>query len=143
MSISSVRTYIQTRIAAVDATLLENDRDPFNVEDVTTSESDKFYKLVIGEAEQTNTAGNAYGLEVQMNLIIYARPDRDEITTYDSLYDKAIDVRESILAPCEVKNQADFSDIIGANILPGVEESNDQLFRMDLQFTVRIDNFYT
>ena len=97
MNFSGIRTYFQTRIALVDANLAQNDQDPANVEGVASYEGDKFYKLVFGPATATNTQGNAYGYEVQCNLILYSLSTRDELASYDALYEKATLIRESIL----------------------------------------------
>ena len=143
MSIVAARAYIAGRIALVDSTITEITTDPLAIDPIASPYPERFYKLVFGDCIQTNTAGNAYGLEIQTNLIIYAAGHRDELTTYDTLYAKAISIRNEILNPCEVKSQPNFSDIVGVSITPGSEDTDDKLYRMDLEFILRIDNYYT
>lgn len=143
INFTELRTYFATQIAAVDPNLQENTQDPFNVEDVASYEGDKFYKLVFGPTTLTNTAGNAYGYDVQINLVLYSLSDRDEVTSYDTLYTKAVNIRECIQHPEDAKQDGiTFSDILGVSITPGVEESDDKLFSMDLEFILRSDYYY-
>lgn len=143
MNFSDIRTYFQDRIALVDSGLTQNEQDPANVEGVFSYEGDRFYKLVFGPAQATNTQGNSYGYEVQCNLILYSLSTRDELASYDALYEKATLVRESIQHPCFVKSSlADFTDILATSITPSVEDSDDKLFSMDIEFTLRNDYFY-
>ncbi len=142
MSFANIRTYIKDRIAIIDPDLIEQD-DAFGDQDLANVQAEKFYKLVFGAAEQTNTAGNAYGLEISTILSIFDTRNRCEIDTFDELYTKAIQIRDEILNPCQVKNQADFSDLVGISITPSKEVDDDKTFRFDLEFNLRIDNYYS
>ena len=142
MSFSNRRQYLRDRIAIVDPDLEEID-DAFGDQDLDSARNEDAYKIVFGTALQTNTAGNAYGLEVPVTISIFDSRGRSEVDRFDLLYDKASSIRDEILRPCEVKNQNDFSDILGDTITPSKELTDDKTFRMDLSFTIRIDNYYS
>ena len=89
MSFANIRTYIKDRIAIIDPDLIEQD-DAFGDQDLANVQAEKFYKLVFGAAEQTNTAGNAYGLEISTILSIFDTRNRCEIDTFDELYTKSL-----------------------------------------------------
>ena len=142
MSISAARAYILTKVQLVDPFLSEQD-DAFGDRDISTTQTEKFYKLVFGSADQTNTDGNAYGLIIPLTLSIFSQRNTNEIASFDALYEKAISIRNEILRPCDVKNQPEFSDIVGISIVPSEEVDDDKTYRMDLEFNLRIDNYYS
>ena len=86
MSISAARAYILTKVQLVDPFLSEQD-DAFGDRDISTTQTEKFYKLVFGSADQTNTDGNAYGLFIPLTFTNESRfvKKRLSFTTMDAM----------------------------------------------------------
>ena len=139
---SDVRAYFDERIKSIDADLIVLD-DALNDETISLSEADKGYKMVLGPI--ACEPGPQFHTEsLQVLLTIYSRPKRDELGTYDDLYCKAQDIKDSIV---NRKNQEQYvnrnwNEIAPVSILPATADTDDKLFKMELEFSVRRDIAY-
>jgi len=140
---SDIRGYFDERIKSIDVDLNVLD-DALNDEVISTTEADKGYKMVLGDI--TMVPGPQFHTEsCQVLLTIYTRPKRDELGTYDDLYCKAQDIKDSIVNRINQEQYAskNWNDILALSITPTTEDTDDKLFKMELEFSVRRDISYT
>ena len=139
---SDVRAYFDERIKTIDTDLIALD-DALNDEPISNTEADKGYKMVLGSIA-TELGPNFHTEFITVNLTIFARPLRCEIDSFDVLYCKAQDIKDAIV---NKKNQDNYTDknwnqIAPVSIIPSSEDTDDKLFRMDLEFSIRRDIAY-
>jgi len=137
---TDLRTYFDTKIKLVDADLNVFD-DAFGDQPLNNVYADKFYKLVIGPAVLSNN-GNTYIEEYLIQLIVFEQRKRSEIDTFNNLYDKVIQIKDLLVAPCDVKSQNLFSDMLALTVTPEKQNEDDKTFSMTLEFNLRVDKHY-
>ena len=137
---SDVRAYFDARIKEVDSNLNIID-DALNDEPINIVESQKGYKMLLGDVASTRE-GSTYNEFIPITVIIYSRPIRSEVAAYDLLYCKAQDIKDAVINPILAKNQTNWSDIFAVSIIPGKEDTDDKLFNMTLEFNIRRDLFF-
>ena len=140
---ANIRAYFDERIVSIDPDLIEID-DALDDEPINNVEADRGYKMVLGNIDM-EIQPNFHSENISVLLKIFARPIRDELATYDDLYCKAQDIKNSII---DKKNQDNYVDknwtaIFPVSLVPSSEDTDDKLFKMDLEFTVRRDLPYT
>jgi hypothetical protein len=135
--VSDIRAYFDTRIKTVDSSLNLID-DALNDEPINIIEAQTGYKMVLGDIESERD-GNYYIENIPVTVYIYTRPIRNEVPTFDLLYCKAQDIKDAIINPLFAKNGSNWSDIFATSIIPGAEDTDDKLFNMTLEFTIRRD----
>lgn len=133
--ISELRTYFDTQIKAVDADLEFID-DPFGDNDIDQVTSERFYKLWFGTTALTRE-GSFYLEEIPVTVEIYAQRDRDETASFDTVYQKAFDVKNCIVSPTDVKNQVEWTDIFAQSLEPQPLDTDDNTIKVILTFLVR------
>ena len=138
--IAASRAYIKSQIQKCNADYLEI-RDPFNDDGLSLSQIDRHYKLAFSNLS-TEAIGNFHTDVVDCSLEIYKKAGYDELADFDTLYDLAISVKNTILDPLFVKNSDAFSDIIFGGISPEPLPSNDKVFKILLTFQIRKDFDY-
>lgn len=139
MSIRDIRDYIDTQIKKVDANILEYKRDLFGNNDVTKNQAQKFYNLVIGPTTLVRS-GSGFTDNFPITLSIWESSKRNISGSFDTLYDKAIDIRNNIICPLDIATSSvGFSDIEALDIEPSEESTNDNTIKMELSFIARVD----
>jgi len=134
------RAYIKAQIQKCNGDYKEIN-DPFGDNDVSLSLIDNNYKLFFG-ALSTEQVGNYISDVVDCTLELYKKAGFDEIGDFDSIYDLAIDIKNTVLDPLFVKNTDIFTDIIFNGISPEPLPSNDKVFKILLTFQIRKDLTY-
>jgi hypothetical protein len=135
---SELRSYFDTQVAAVDSTLSLFD-DAFGEEDINNVQASKSYKLIFGDTEPVLENGNYFTETMPATLIIYAIRTRNEIGSFDPLYQKARDIKALIMNPVNVATLTCNNAIFFDSIVPGKEETDDKTYKMTLNFTIRTD----
>lgn len=135
--ISSIRSYFDARVKAVDSTLNAWDKDLFGNNDLTKNQAYKYYNLIIG-VMNSDRDGNGINDSFNIALEIYVSTKRDILSSFDELYDKALLIRNEVIDPKNINN-ANFSDILNVLIEPLEEETNDNTLKMRLEFILRKD----
>ncbi len=134
--INDIRQYFKEQIAEVDADLLGWDKDLFGNNDLNASQADRYYNLIIESASFERDSGSFIEV-VPVSLDIYASKCRDMIKTFDDLYDKALDIKNNIIFTQNFMGVFRFNDIEAISCEPIEEQSNDNAFKMRLNFIVR------
>jgi len=140
---SDIRGYFDERIKSIDPDLIPLE-DALNDEVISQSEADKGYKMVLGNISMI-TGPQFHTESCQILLTIYTRPKRDELGTYDELYCKAQDIKDSIVNRINQQNYSsmNWNEIAPTSMVPSSEDTDDKLFKIELEFSVRRDIAYT
>lgn len=135
--IAEIRTYLKSRIAAVDSDYSQID-DPIGDDDLNRLATDSGFKILI----QDNTCeytGNSYIETFSVQIQLFKKAEIEVTDSFDALYETGISVKNTIIDPLQVKNQSAFNDILvsGMNIesLP----TNDKTFKVTINLNVRVD----
>lgn len=136
MSASTIRTYFNDQITAIDPNLLAWDDDLFGNNDQSKPRADKYYNLIIGTCTGTRD-GNSDWEEYDVLLDIFSLENRDILTVFDALYDKAIDIKNQLI--CRVNYNNILNDIEFLNAEPLEDPTNDNSVKVRLNFTVRFN----
>jgi len=134
--LSDIRAYFDQQIKVIDADLNLVD-DALNDEPINQIEANRGYKMVVGDIEMA-LGSNFHQEDVSINLIIFQKSIRDEISTYDELYCKAQDIKDLIVSRKSQEAYADknWTTIAPVSMLPSAEITDDKLFSMNLQFNI-------
>lgn len=136
--IAASRAYIVQQIQKCNSDYSEI-KDVFNDDQLALSEVTNGFKIAYGPLSSEYN-GNYFTDTVPVSLEIYKRASQtQEISDHDTLYDLAIDIKNTILDPLFVKTSVEFSDIIWGDITPEPLPSNDRVFKLILTFSVRKD----
>ena len=138
--VTDARAYFDARIKEIDPDLNIID-DALDDEPINNVEAVKGYKMVFGEISPDRD-GSTYIENIPVTIKIYDQPYRCEIETFDTLYCKAQDIKDKVIAPKLAKNQPNWSDIFAVSLVPSQEESDDKLFNMTIEFNIRRDLYF-
>lgn len=138
--IAATRAYIRQQIQKCNSSYSEI-KDVFNDDDLAITEIKNGYKLNIGPLS-TEVIGNYHSDTVNCSLELYKKATYDELGDFDTLFDLAIDIKNTILDPLFVKESSAFSDIFFEGISPEPLPTNDKVFKILLTFQIRKDFDY-
>ena len=134
--IAAIRSYFNTIIQIVDPTLIAWTDDLFGDNDESKPRSDKYYNLIVG-TNNPNRDGNSHMDAFDIRLDIFAYEQRDMIKMFDTVYDKAMDIKNQIIF---AQNYNDiFNDIEFTLAEPIEDDTNDNSIKIRLNFTVRVN----
>lgn len=139
-SISDVRSYFDARILECDADLSFLD-DAFGDDDIGAAYPEKFYKLWF-EDVTSELGDNAYLDSIPVVVELYEPRARDVTASFDTLLDKALDIKNNIMSPTNVKTQTAFTDIEPQGVEIVQVDTDDKTMRMRLNFIIRYDFCY-
>jgi len=132
--ITDIRDYFNNRIIEVDPDLLPWENDLFGNNDQSKPRAEKYYNLVVG-GNSPSRDGNSYWDNLDVTLDIYSGETTDLINTFNSLYEKAIYIKNKVIC---MQNYSDlFNDIEVISIEPQEQPTNDNSLLVRLEFTVR------
>jgi hypothetical protein len=134
--ISNIRSYFDSQVKKVDSSLNAWNKDLFGNNDLTKNQADKYYNLIIG-IMNSDRDGNGITDSFNITLDVYVSSKRDILGAFDSLYDKAILIKNEVIDPKNINGN--FSDILSVSIEPLEEETNDNTLKMRLEFILRMD----
>lgn len=135
-TLSDIRTYFNTAILAIDPNLKAWDQDPFGIDDVNDFQAETFYKLYFGTIDLERD-GDHYIESIDTTLEIYAPRSRNELDNFDSVLQKAIDIKDCIVNPATNKASGLFTEIFGTTIEPNPLGEDDKSVKIVLSFDVR------
>lgn len=135
--ISGIRAFVDNAVKSVDPTLEPFSSDVFGNNDVTKTQAVNNYNLIFGTLDH-DYDGNGFNQVVPCTLDIYAKSVRDIVSSFDSLYEKAISISHCLIDPVAINSQ-DFSVLTMQSIEPIEETTNDNAIKMRLSFIVRTD----
>ena len=138
--IAATRAYIEARIKQCDSDYKRID-DPIGDNAAAMSQLDKRFKIYFSQLSPS-IDGNFYTDQVDATVEIYKKAGHNETDDFDSLYDLAIGIKNTIMEPLSVKNSDAFSDITPNSISPEPLPTNDRVFKMVMSFTIRKDFDY-
>lgn len=139
-SIANTRAYFDARILECDSNLSFLD-DPYGDDSISSAYPDKFYKLWFGDLD-SEVIDNSYVDKIPLTIEIYEPRARDVTTSFDTLLDKAIDIKNNIMSPTKVKNQTVFTDIEPRGVEIIQIDTDDKTMVMRLNFIIRYDFCY-
>lgn len=134
--IADIRAYFDEQIKKVDPNLEPWKEDLFGNNDQSKPRAERYYNLAIGDNFNTRD-GNSFWDNITVNLDLYSGEQRDLITAFDSLYDKAIDIKNCIINPEDYSDGFRFNDIEINSMIPQEQAENDNSLWIRLEFTVR------
>jgi len=134
--ISTIRSYFDTQIKVVDPLLLAWSDDLFGNNDQTTTRADKYYNLIIGDCTGSRD-GNSHFEIYDINLDIFSLDGRDMLTIFDSIYDKAILIKNNLI--CRVNYNTILNDIEFNSATPIEDSTNDNSIKIRLNFKVTLN----
>lgn len=132
--ITDIRDYFHQRIIEVDADLLAWESDLFGNNDQSKPRAEKYYNLIVGNNSPSRD-GNSYWDNIEVSLEIYTGETTDLITAFNSLYEKAIAIKNAVVCMQNYNNL--FSDIEVTLIEPQEQPTNDNSLLVRLEFIVR------
>ena len=135
--IADIRSYLKTQIQTVNSDYVEID-DPIGDDDVSRLDVDSGFKIIFGDNDPFYT-GNSYGETISVGVQLFKKAGLEVIESFDALYSTGIDVKNEIMCPTQVKSQSTFSDILATSMTIESIPTNDKVFRVTLNFTVRVD----
>ena len=135
--IPAIKAYFDERVKEVDPDLSAYEFDVFGNNDITTNQAQKKYNLIIGI---TNTVRLNQGFtdEVDVTLDLWSSNGADVYQDYQDLYCKALDIRNGCINQLNIENAGnDIGEVESISTTPLEEDTNDNVFKMRLNFTVR------
>ena len=139
--ISAIAAYFDARIKEIDPELERWDEDVHGDDEVSENISDSFYKLWFSDITHSRE-GNGYVDEISVFFEIYSDRSNDKIPEFEAVYDKAISIKDNCIAPCNAKNEADFTDVFAISTVPAPLDTSDNTTRITIEFNVRRDNCF-
>lgn len=136
--ISNIRDYFNTQILKIDADLLPWQDDVFGNNDESKPQSSKYYNLIVGD-NIPDREDNTFWDEIDLTLDLYTLMSTDYVTSFDTIYDFAINVKNELINPLNYGDLSVFNDILVNQISPIEDENNDNAMKISLNFTVRIN----
>jgi hypothetical protein len=135
--IDEIRSYFKARIAEVDTELTEHDQ-PFIFNNIPLTNLDYYYSiqlgnLISGELDQTSLD------RLKVNVQIFGLGLNCTNTYYDSIYNKALEIRCVVCKKENVLRNNDFIENINlVSLTPNALPTDNNGFYFDLEFEVTI-----
>ena len=134
--IDEIRAYFKTTIAEVDPDLKQH-KEYFTSENVPDRKLEDTYFLQIGPLSSSFEDSSING-EFTTTLEIWKNGYKDVINNLDNAYCKAIEIQAKLMDKTRI-DQLDFIKAVeGTSIEPVAVDSNDNLAKFVLQFTVTV-----
>lgn len=133
--IADLRQYFIDRIFEIDPTLSQWELDPFGIDSVGDRLAEKYYKILIGETSFSKS-GTESQETIAVMIEIYSPMNRDELGSFDALYQKAFDIKDNIVCPENYSASSAFSYIIEETLLLEPLGEDDKSMKFSLQFNV-------
>ena len=134
--ISTIRSYFDTQIKVVDPNINAWDEDLFGNNDQSKPRADKYYNLIVGTCTGSRD-GNSDWEDYNIFLDIFSLENRDILTAFDAVYDKAIDIKNQLI--CRANYNNILNDIEFLNAEPLEDPTNDNSVKVRLNFIVRFN----
>jgi len=135
MNIGNIRTFLKDMVSCADPDL-ELIEDSFDDKGVTSSETQKGYKITFGTNANTIWI-NSFIDRLPVRVTIYGESCRDEELSHDTAYTLAYLIRDFIINP---KNGIDdFTQIYNSTITPSILDTSDKTIKIDIELEVRND----
>lgn len=134
--ISTLRSYFDTQVKAVDPDVEAWSDDLFGNNDLNKPQSDKYYNLIIGKC-LGDRDGNSNWEAYDVSLDIFSLEARDRMTVFDAVYEKAILIKNTLI--CRLTYVNILNDIEFIDAEPIEDEDNDNSVKIRLNFIVRFN----
>lgn len=135
--IADIRQYFDLAVKLVDPDIKFQD-DPFGLDDISDNIADSFYKLYFG-ATSMSVNGNFYREEMPATLEVYAGRKRDKTLSFDTVYSKALRIKNEVICPIRVKNSDYFTDIFAISATPEPLPNNENTIKIIIEFLIQRD----
>ena len=134
--ISTIRSYFDTQIKVVDPNINAWDEDLFGNNDQSKPRADKYYNLIVGTCTGSRD-GNSDWEDYNIFLDIFSLENRDILTAFDAVYDKAIDIKNQLICRANYNNILNDTEFLNAE--PLEDPTNDNSVKVRLNFIVRFN----
>ena len=135
--IATIRTYFDARVKAVDPELSFYEDDVFGDNDVNAVEAQNNYNLIIGTTNTTRQ-DNGFLDEVEVELDVWSSKGVNIYDDYETLYCLAYKIKNECIKLENVAAEDCLSEVEAISITPLEEPTNDNVFKMRLNFIVRL-----
>ena len=134
--VNEIRQYFQDRINEIDENLLPYELDLFGNNPLSKNQAMKNYNLIISETTPDITGG--FNLDnITVNLDLYSTKGANIYEDYAAIYDFAVTVKNQLINPSFWDaDKYCFNTLVCNSILPLEEDSNDNAFKVRLNFTI-------
>jgi hypothetical protein len=130
--ITEIRTYFNAAIKRCFPEYTDK-KDPFGNDDIATTETDRIYRVIIGENTVTD-GGVTDNNEVPVTVDIFKKGYSKPQEAFDEIYDTAFLLKNEIVNPRAY--QGTFAYVANQAITPSPFESNDNVIQLRLQFLI-------
>jgi len=137
--IVEIRDYFRAAISEIDNDLIEHNQ-PI-LDDIADTILEDSYTITIGNLSSTRIDTTIDG-EFDVTIDLFKNGYNDPITNYDLGYCKAIDIQAYSMNQKLIDQTTALKSVISSGISVSTVESNDNLFRYTIQFTVRTGYYY-
>lgn len=137
--IVDIRDYFRAAISEIDNDLIEHNQ-PI-LDDIADTILEDSYTITIGNLSSTRIDTTIDG-EFDVTIDLFKNGYNDPITNYDLGYCKAIDIQAYSMNQKLIDQTTALKSVISSGISVSTVESNDNLFRYTIQFTVRTGYYY-
>lgn len=133
--INTIRSYFLARVQEADPNLIDYRTDVFGNNDPEGYETRKYFNLSIGNCVPSRV-DTSYIDNFTVTLDVFTSQARDIYGDFESLYCKALKIKDFSLNPITINSEADISDITCELIEPIEDATNDNSFKIRLNFNV-------
>lgn len=137
MSLSQVRTYFVTRIAALDSEFEEH-QDAFNQNNIGAYNFNKAYHIFYGQVSSGPLNHACTDDAVTASVALFFSGDRDPATALATAMDFAHTFRLACIKPENAMIGTNIKNVVLNSIVAEPLESNDNAIVVRLDFTVRM-----
>ncbi len=138
--IAEIRDYFRGVITTIDSDLKEHDQPLIsdNIADTIIQDS---YFVLIGDMS-SERIDSTIDSNISVTVELYKNGYNDSIDNYDKGYCKAIDVQSLAMKQDRISQLTSLKSVVSNGISTETINTNDNLFKYSIQFTVTVSYFY-
>jgi hypothetical protein len=138
--IAEIRDYFRGVINTIDSDLKEHDQPLIsdNIADTIIQDS---YFVLIGDMS-SERVDSTIDSNISVTVELYKNGYNEPIDNYDIGYCKAIDVQSLAMKQDRISQLTSLKSVVSTGISTETINTNDNLFKYSIQFTVTVSYFY-
>jgi hypothetical protein len=138
--IAEIRDYFRGVITTVDSDLKEHEQPLIsdNIADTVIQDS---YFVLIGDMS-SERVDSTIDSNISVTVELYKNGYTDPVDNYDIGYCKAIDVQALAMKQDRISQLTSLKSVVSTGISTETINTNDNLFKYSIQFTVTVSYFY-
>lgn len=137
MSLSQIRTYFNTRIAAVDSTYFEWNL-AFDPNNIPRNLKNRSYYIKIGQVSSGPLGDQFVQDQAAVTLQLYFNGQRDTQSLVDTAIDEAHDIRMECVSVANAMSGTNIKNVVCNSITSETLSGSDNSVIVTLEFSVRL-----